>query len=74
MEVTMKRKLKRSLNKYEGLNFNRIRDHINITTIHRKDNATRLFIKYFCIAALLIMFGYLFGCVYIDWSGLYGTD
>ncbi|HAI42790.1 MAG TPA: hypothetical protein DCM40_34130 [Maribacter sp.] len=74
MEVTMKRKTKRSLNEYEGLNFNLIRDHIQNTTIHKKHKVNLMIVKYICITGLLLSVGYLMGCVYIDWSGLYGTD
>ena len=45
MEVTMKRKTKRSLNEYEGLNFNLIRDHIQNTTIHKKHKVNLIIIK-----------------------------
>ncbi len=71
MEVIMKRKLKRSLNEYEGLNFNLIRDHVQNTTIHKKHKGNLLFIKYICLAGLFLIFGYLMGCVYVDWAGLY---
>lgn len=71
MEVIMKRKLKRSLNEYEGLNFNMIRDHVQTTTIHRKHKVNLMIIRYICIAVLLLTIGYLVGCVYVDWAGLY---
>ena len=74
MEVTMKRKTKRSLNEYEGLNFNLIRDHIQNTTIHKKHKANLMIVKYICIAGVALTLIYLMGCVYIDWAGLYGTD
>ena len=74
MEIIMKRKLKRSLNEYEGLNFNLIRDHIQNTTINKKHKVNSIIIKYICIAGLLLCCGYLMGCVYLNWAGLYGTD
>lgn len=61
MESRMKRKL----------NHNLIRDHINITTIHRKHRATYYVIKMLCFAGVLLTLGYLMGCVYLDWAGLY---
>ena len=67
----MKQNKKRSLDKYGGLNSALLRDHINITTIHRKSKANLIIIKYICIAGLLITMGYLMGCVYLDWAGLY---
>ena len=71
MEDRMKQNKKRSLDKYGGLNSALLRDHINITTIHRKNKVNLIIIKYICIAGLLITMGYLMGCVYLDWAGLY---
>jgi len=71
MEDRMKQTKKRSLDKYGGLNSALLRDHINITTIHRKNKVNFIIIKYICIAGLLITMGYLMGCVYLDWAGLY---
>tara|TARA_R100001015_G_scaffold10260_1_gene4043 strand:- start:443 stop:667 length:225 start_codon:yes stop_codon:yes gene_type:complete len=70
MEVTMKRTQKRSLNKLRGLNSELLRDHVNITTIHKKHKFNLMIAKYICIAGLLLCCGYLMGCVYLDWAGL----
>jgi len=53
------------------LNHNLLQDHINITTIHRKHRATAYVIKMLCLAGVFLTVGYLVGCVYLDWTGLY---
>jgi len=66
----MSKILKRSLDQQRGLNSELLRDHIDNTTIYKKNKTKAMIVKYCCLVGVVICTMYLMSCVYLDWSSL----
>ncbi len=52
-------------------NFDMIKRHIDITTIHKRHRTNMIIGKIICFSMFLLILGYLAGCLYVDWAGMY---